>query len=328
MRFSSRIPRIRKPSRAIAVFSLGSVIFPVFIFAQSALPADSVLLDEYRKSVEEGKNLELQMQALEKRIAEYKARTNNDGLIEDIKKKIKIVNPYPPNAAFEDQMRTRLARQFATVPDIQKRLTPVNLRYDIREVAPGQTDYVFRGTNRWMEPQDFNMVVQGPNEEELLNTLRHEGEHPYIAFQAGCPVAKGIEEGLATFFGEKPKYIAQHYRDLAAYPRMFPVSQLYAMKEYPKDGTTILMYHESTALAEFLYRTLEANLGSEKQQNAYRNIMIGFALTAQSKGLDAAMREYQGQFGFNDVSVAQLEQQFRGFVEKRIQEVGPAPKVK
>ena len=328
MSLLGRTRKIHNPFRRIVAFSLGSVVFPVFIFAQSAVSADSVLLEAYRKSIEEGKNLELQMQALEKRIAEYKARTNNDGLIEDIKKKIKIVNPYAPNAAFEDQMRTRLARQLATVPDIQKRLTLVNLRYDVREFAPGQTDYVFRGTDTWMEPQDFNMVVQGPNEEEILNTLKHEGEHPCIAFQAGCPVAKGIEEGLATFFGEKPKYVAQHYRDLAAYPRMFSVGHLYAMKEYPKDGTTMLMYHESTALAEFLYRTLEANLGSEKQQNAYRNIMIGFTLTAQSKGLDVAMREYQGQFGFNNISVAQLEQQFRGFVEKRIQEVGPAPKVK
>lgn len=321
MQFLKKISLSRKNKKNLFIAWLSLFVIPAWVFAQST-SADPELLNQYYKSLAEGNDLAAKLKVVEEKILRYQAQNRENELITTLKNKIDIVNAYAPNAAFEDEMRTILARELATVPDIEKRLkTNIKLEYRVRKLAPGKTKYIFVGNNQWKEPKNFSIIVEGPNKKAILNTLRHEAQHPCIAYHAGYALSIGIEEGLATFCGEDKESIDKQYQELAkVYPRIFSASQLYAMKGYPQEDQIMLMYYTSTALADFLFHTLEANLGPEKHKNEYRNIMISFTREAETRGLDAAIKEYKTKFGFNNVSVGSFERSFRAFVEERIQE--------
>ena len=301
---------------------------PLGVFAQAdpSAPATAAQIQQLTE-------LEMRIGALLARRAAEQANVGTararEALVEQMKGRVQIITSSAQNAGFEDRLRALMARRLATVPDAAQRVQTIRVWYSVKDQAPGLTEYNYLMPGGKLSPNnpDYRMTIEGPDETELLNTASHEVEHVCMVNETGCVIPRWADEGLATLVGERAQDVMKHYRDLASSRvGMFHIERLVSLTEYPRDPTTSqMLYAEGAGLSDFLRERLRTRLGPERQENAYRNMILGFSLSAQTKGLQGAMQEYAAQFGFAGVSTEKIEAEFLDFVKKRVIEAGPPP---
>src|SRR6185312_15847215 len=114
--------------------------------------------------------------------------------------------------------------------------------------AGGATSFVFdRG-----EVFGWKMNIQGSRERILDSVLPHEVTHTIFASYFRQPLPRWADEGACTTV-EHPSEVSKQERNLISFLRSgrgIPFSQLFAMKEYPKD--VMPLYAQGHSLAEWL----------------------------------------------------------------------------
>lgn len=125
---------------------------------------------------------------------------------------------------------------------------PINAQVAPNLGAGGATSFVFdRG-----EVFGWKMNIQGSRERILDSVLPHEVTHTIFASYFRQPVPRWADEGACTTV-EHPSEIAKQERNLIQFLKTghgIPFSQMFAMKEYPRD--VMPLYAQGHSLAEWL----------------------------------------------------------------------------
>jgi hypothetical protein len=125
---------------------------------------------------------------------------------------------------------------------------PINAQVAPNLGAGGATSFVFdRG-----EVFGWKMNIQGSRERILDSVLPHEVTHTIFASYFRQPVPRWADEGACTTV-EHPSEIAKQERNLIQFLKTghgIPFSQMFAMKEYPRD--VMPLYAQGHSLSEWL----------------------------------------------------------------------------
>jgi len=125
---------------------------------------------------------------------------------------------------------------------------PINAKVAPNMGAGGATSFVFdRG-----EVFGWTMTIQGSRERILDSVLPHEVTHTIFASHFRQPLPRWADEGACTTV-EHDTEIAKQERNLIEFLRTgrgIPFSQLFAMKEYPRD--VMPLYAQGHSLAQWL----------------------------------------------------------------------------
>jgi hypothetical protein len=149
--------------------------------------------------------------------------------------------------------------------------------------AGGATSFVFqRG-----EVFGWNMNIQGSRERILDSVLPHEVTHTIFASYFRQPLPRWADEGACTTV-EHPSEVSKQERNLIQFLRSgrgIPFSDMFAMKEYPKD--VMPLYAQGHSLAEWLI------------ENRGRKAFLEFVGDGmQDENWPRAVREH---YGFNNL---------------------------
>jgi hypothetical protein len=127
---------------------------------------------------------------------------------------------------------------------------PCPIRADVApsKGAGGATSFVFQHG----EVYGWNMNIQGSRERILDSVLPHEVTHTIFASYFRQPLPRWADEGACTTV-EHPSEVSKQERNLIQFLRNgrgIPFSQMFAMKDYPKD--VMPLYAQGHSLAEWL----------------------------------------------------------------------------
>lgn len=125
---------------------------------------------------------------------------------------------------------------------------PIHADVASNKGAGGATSFVFdRG-----EVFGWKMNIQGSRERILDSVLPHEVTHTIFASYFRQPLPRWADEGACTTV-EHPSEVSKQERNLLQFlktGRGIPFSQMFAMKEYPRD--VMPLYAQGHSLAEWL----------------------------------------------------------------------------
>lgn len=125
---------------------------------------------------------------------------------------------------------------------------PIHAQVEPNLGAGGATSFVFdRG-----EVFGWKMNIQGSRERILDSVLPHEVTHTIFASYFRQPLPRWADEGACTTV-EHPSEVSKQERNLIQFLRSgrgIPFSQMFAMKDYPKD--VMPLYAQGHSLAEWL----------------------------------------------------------------------------
>jgi len=165
-----------------------------------------------------------------------------------------VVNAPSPELAREigdaaEAWRKRLATEWLgrEMPH-WSRPCPINARVAAKLGAGGATSFVFdRG-----QVHDWRMNIQGSRERILDSVLPHEITHTIFASHFRKPLPRWADEGACTTVEHRSE-IAKQERMLINFlktGRGIPFSQMFAMKEYPRD--VMPLYSQGHSLSQWL----------------------------------------------------------------------------
>ena len=156
--------------------------------------------------------------------------------------------------------------------------------------ASGATTFSFRRG----EVFDWQMTLQGPDEEVLESILPHELTHTVLACRFRRPVSRWADEGAAVLAESLVERQRQHRALLRLFEtrRRIPLRTLLSLSEYPSDrGAMLALYAEGVSLVSYLV------------QRMGRIRFLTFLEDAGRRDWDAAVRSHCG-----GASIEELEQ--------------------
>jgi hypothetical protein len=163
-----------------------------------------------------------------------------------------VVNAPTPQLAKEigdaaEQYRKQLAIEWVgeEMPSWSKPC-PITAQVQPNLGAGGKTSFVFdRG-----EVFNWSMEIQGTRERVLDSVLPHEVTHTIFASYFRCPLPRWADEGACTTMEHRSE-VSKQERSLIEYlktGRGIPFSQMFAMKDYPRDVLPLYAQGHSLAL--------------------------------------------------------------------------------
>jgi hypothetical protein len=201
-------------------------------------------------------------------------------------------------------------RKQLAVEWLGKELPPWSKPCPIRaDVAPdkgagGATSFVFQHG----EVFGWNMNIQGSRERILDSVLPHEVTHTIFASYFRQPLPRWADEGACTTV-EHPSEVSKQERNLIQFLRSgrgIPFSQMFAMKEYPKD--VMPLYAQGHSLSEWLI------------ENRGRKAFLEFVGDGmQDENWPRAVREH---YGFN--SLLEMQTAWNDWVKQGRPHITPA----
>ncbi|MCG8450053.1 MAG: hypothetical protein MI725_10810, partial [Pirellulales bacterium] len=148
-----------------------------------------------------------------------------------------------------EHWRRQLAQEWLgkQLPD-WSRPCPIKARVGARLGAGGETSFVFdRG-----EVFGWRMQIQGSRERVLDSVLPHEVTHTIFASHFRQPLPRWADEGACTTVEHESEISKQENMliDFLRTRRGIPFSNMFAMKEYPRD--VLPLYAQGHSVAKFL----------------------------------------------------------------------------
>ena len=173
---------------------------------------------------------------------------------------------------------------------------PISVQIGAHLGAGGATSFMFNQG----EVYGWKMEIQGPLDRVLDSVLPHEVTHTVFASHFRRPLPRWADEGACTTVehaSERGKQQQLLVRFLQS-GRGIPFSQMFAMREYPRD--ILPLYAQGHSLASFLIHQ-----GGKRKYIAY----LEAALAA-----DEWIATTQKFYGFNDLG--QLQQAWLAWVQR------------
>jgi len=121
--------------------------------------------------------------------------------------------------------------------------------------ASGATTFSFRRGQVF----DWQMTLQGPDEEVLESILPHELTHTVLACRFRRPVSRWADEGAAVLAESLVERQRQHRALLRLFEagRWIPLRTLLSLSEYPSDrGAMLALYAEGVSLVSYLVQRM------------------------------------------------------------------------
>lgn len=148
-----------------------------------------------------------------------------------------------------EQYRTQLAQEWLGKPLANwSKPCPIKARVSPNLGAGGATSFVFdRG-----EVFDWRMDIQGSRERILDSVVPHEVTHTIFASHFRQPIPRWADEGACTTVEHRSEIAKQEHMliEFLQTRRGIPFSNMFAMKEYPRD--VLPLYAQGHSLARFL----------------------------------------------------------------------------
>ncbi len=148
-----------------------------------------------------------------------------------------------------EQYRTQLAQEWLGKPlPNWSKPCPIKARVAPNLGAGGATSFVFdRG-----EVFDWRMDIQGSRERILDSVVPHEVTHTIFASHFRQPIPRWADEGACTTVEHRSEIAKQEQMliEFLQTRRGIPFSNMFAMKEYPRD--VLPLYAQGHSLARFL----------------------------------------------------------------------------
>jgi RNA polymerase sigma factor (sigma-70 family) len=200
--------------------------------------------------------------------------------------------------------RKRIAEQWLG-KELPKWTKPCKIQVKIkREGSQGATTMAF--------PDDgisLSMLLQGPLDRILADTLPHEVTHTVMATHFGKPLPRWADEGIAIMSEspeERTRYLRQA-KDLVANDRMLKLKDLLPMRDYAKDAS--VSFVQGHALTSFLVERTD------------RTTLLGFVKDGMEGDWNKAAAKH---YGFRDLD--EMDSLWRQWLAPAIPAIYPPKK--
>ena len=161
-------------------------------------------------------------------------------------------------------------------------LHPDKATYLSQSKAPQWSEGYTVGEYRYQQLLNQGVHFNTSNPQFLTATLPHELVHIVMPHRLGKhDLPKWLDEGLAT--AEEPLYKQRYFQrvvlDAAQTGDLFPLEELFRMKEYPKEHRIALFYAQSNRVVHYL------------RQQLTEEGMLDLALALATQNSDEAVRK-------------------------------------